>query len=134
MAYWVMDIFSENWEDLYYYSKNVEARVPNPKEHGEDYSKIRENDELIYVVVDKNRNPKSKMGLIYPVEYNHKYENLEEMFEKEGLENILPRCNSIEEGVKKHFSYPDYEERIKKYGVFGIGLRKEGERIVKLNF
>ncbi|AEH25540.1 ASCH domain-containing protein [Pyrococcus yayanosii] len=47
------------------------------------------------------------------------YSSFREMLEKEGLENVLPGVDSIEEGVRVYRQFYD-EEREKKYGVVAI--------------
>ena len=52
----------------------------------------------------------------------HHYDNVREMLETEGAENVLSSGLDIEGGIKSYNSLEGYEERIKKYGIYAIGV------------
>jgi len=55
---------------------------------------------------------------------NRAYKNFEEMLENEGLQNVLPGCDNLDNGVKIYYNIADYKENETKFGVVGLQLKK----------
>lgn len=51
------------------------------------------------------------------------YPDVKKMLETEGVENVLSSGLDIEGGIKSYNSLEGYEGRIKKYGIYAIGVR-----------
>ncbi|HCJ45732.1 MAG TPA: hypothetical protein DHV33_02340, partial [Candidatus Moranbacteria bacterium] len=51
------------------------------------------------------------------------YEDVRTMLEKEGVNNVLSSGLDIEEGIKSYHSLEGYEERIKSFGIYAIGVK-----------
>lgn len=51
------------------------------------------------------------------------YKDVRSMFEAENIENILPGTLDIESGIKTYNDIDGYEERIKKFGIYAIGVK-----------
>ncbi|MFY7843076.1 MAG: ASCH domain-containing protein [Rhabdochlamydiaceae bacterium] len=54
-----------------------------------------------------------------------KYASFHEMLNIEGLQNVLPGVEHIEEGVKIYHSFPHYQEEEKSLGVLAIHFKLE---------
>lgn len=54
----------------------------------------------------------------------HVYPTFEAMLQSEGLTNILPGANSIQEGVAIYESFPGFKEDVKEFGALAIGVRR----------
>ena len=54
---------------------------------------------------------------------NKKYKSFEEMLEGEGVENMLPGCESLEAGVKIYERIPGYTERCEEKGCVAIQIK-----------
>lgn len=50
------------------------------------------------------------------------YPTLEKLFKSEKLLSIVPWVKSEEEARKVYYSFPGYEEKIKKFGIIAWGL------------
>ncbi|MFA6428163.1 MAG: hypothetical protein WCW02_01300 [Candidatus Buchananbacteria bacterium] len=53
----------------------------------------------------------------------HHYNNVRAMLEAEGTQNVLSSGEDVAGGIKSYNSIADYKERIKKYGIYAIGLK-----------
>lgn len=51
-----------------------------------------------------------------------RYNSFKDMLETEGLENVLPGINTIEEGIRIYHSFPGFKEKEKTVGVVAIHL------------
>lgn len=52
-----------------------------------------------------------------------KYPDTRLMLEAEGTKNVLSSGGNIEEGIISYNSIEGYKERIKKFGIYAIGVR-----------
>ncbi len=123
MAEWILKVYEEAYTDISLNGKVVEGRVPDPSNPDKNYGLILPQDEIIFQAIHRDGTPiKGLEEMIFPVTYNHHYATVGEMLESEGLENLVPGCKSIEEGIEVYLGFPGYEERVKKYGIYAIGL------------
>ena len=47
----------------------------------------------------------------------------EKCLKQKGVDNVLSSKGNIEDGIKSYNSLEGYEERIKKYGIYAIGVK-----------
>jgi len=52
-----------------------------------------------------------------------KYPDVRKMLEAEGVENVLSSGLDVEGGIKSYNSLDGYEDRIKKFGIYAIGVK-----------
>ena len=51
------------------------------------------------------------------------YSNFYEMLDQQGLQNMLPGVNDIQQGVAVYENFPGYREKVKKYGAIAIEIK-----------
>ncbi len=110
---WEMNLYDEYFQQIKSGRKTVEGRAPSEKR---DYNDFKVGDTITFT------NLKTGEQLEVVIEYVSHYPTVQEMLETEGLDNVLPKAGSIEEGVKAYYSIEDYEERIKKGGIYAIKI------------
>lgn len=95
-------------------TKRVEIRV-NKENIKHDYSKLKENDTIEFA--------SNNLGVFYAKikEVNH-YETLEDLFTLEGTKYTTSSTNDKEEAIKNVSKLNEYEENIKKNGVYAIHI------------
>lgn len=71
-------------------------------------------------IVFENEDTHEQMKTV--VLFVHHYPHIRSMLEKEGVENVLSSGGNIEEGIESYHSLGDYEERIKEFGIYAIGI------------
>ncbi len=98
--------------------KKVEVRANKNRNDSNSVNNIRPGDFVVF------KNVFSGELLTCVVENIVLYSSVRELLESEGVENTLSSTSSIEEGIKSIHSINDYEEYIKKYGVFAIRIKK----------
>ncbi len=109
MALWHMGLREGYLRAIAEGRKKVEGRLYDEKRQG-----IRPGDTILF----ENR-------LMCVVKDVRTYSSFREMLEREGLENVLPGMESIEEGVKVYRRfYPEEDE--KRYGVVAIEVEPVG--------
>lgn len=52
------------------------------------------------------------------------YRDVRTMLEAEGIENALPGESDIESGIKIYHGLEGYENRIKHFGIYAIGVKR----------
>ncbi|WP_297417768.1 ASCH domain-containing protein [Thermococcus sp.] len=109
MGTWRMGLQGEYLRAIAEGGKKIEGRL-----YDEKRQKIRPGDTIIF----ENR-------LMCVVKDIRVYSSFGEMLEKEGLENVLPGVESIEEGVRVYRRFYS-EERERKYGVAAIEVEPVG--------
>ncbi len=55
------------------------------------------------------------------ITFKHEYRSFRAMLENEGVQNMLPKANDVDEGVRIYESFPG-AERVHTYGTVAIGL------------
>lgn len=110
---WEMNLYDKYFQLIKSGKKTVEGRAPSKKRNYKDFKvgdtitfKNLRTGERIKVAVD---------GVVH-------YPTVEEMLKSEGLKNVSPSVGSIEEGVRAYYAIEDYEERIKKGGIYAIRI------------
>ncbi|MBN1376724.1 hypothetical protein JW949_00120 [Candidatus Woesearchaeota archaeon] len=121
---WIFPV-AERWYELIDNGiKEVEGRVPDVSKPSKNYSNIKALDIAVFYAVDENYKKIENLPEInFFIDYNRKYASVQEMLDSEYLDRVLPGVNSVEEGIKIYHSFPGYKERIKKNGIYAIGLK-----------
>jgi ASC-1-like (ASCH) protein len=92
--------------------KTIESRAAIDR-----YRKIKEGDVLVFVCGSEKLEKKVKK-----VEY---YKTIEEMTKVINFKKVMPFVDSIEEMKKVYFSFPDYKQKIDKFGLVVFKLKVE---------
>ena len=106
-----MNLYPECFEAIKSGRKTIEGRARSEKR---DYEKMKSGDTIVFT----NTETKENFGV--KVEMATHYQNVEEMLKKEGLSNVQPNAKTVQEGIKKYYAIENYEERIKKDGIYAI--------------
>jgi len=97
-------------------TKKVEGRTQRD-EFDKRYDEMKKGDYVVFI------NDISQEKLICEVLEVRKYDNTRSMLESEGLKNVLSSGGNIEEGIESYNNLEGYEERIKKFGIYAIGIK-----------
>ncbi|NPA47145.1 MAG: ASCH domain-containing protein [Thermococci archaeon] len=100
---WRMGLQEEYLKAIAEGRKRIEGRLYDEKRQG-----IRPGDEIVF----ENR-------LVCVVKDVRVYPSFREMLEREGLDNVLPGVESVDEGVRVYRRFYS-EEKERKYGVVAI--------------
>lgn len=100
--------------------KRIEIRAN--KDNNFDYSKIKENDEIIFTSYSGEK-------IKCLVLENVWYKSIEELLILEGTRFTLSSTNDFNEGVKSINSLSGYKKAIKENGVYAIHLQYIGEEL-----
>ena len=103
MARWRMGLQEEYLRAIAEGRKRIEGRLYDEKRQA-----IKPGDEIVF----ENK-------LVCVVKDLRVYPSFREMLEREGIENVLPGVESIEEGVRVYRRFYS-EEKERKYGVVAI--------------
>jgi ASC-1-like (ASCH) protein len=90
--------------------KTIETRAATGK-----YREIKAGDILVFVCGDEK--------LEKLVERVDIYKSIDEMIKTIDFKSIMPFVNSITEMKKVYFSFPNYKEKIKKFGIVAFKLK-----------
>ena len=90
--------------------KSVETRAASPK-----YQSLEMEDTLVFVC------GKDRFSKIIKKKYHFK--SIRAMFQRIPFKKIWPEAKSAKEPEKIYYSYPNYEEKIKKFGIFAFELK-----------
>ncbi len=101
---------SADFERLRSGVKSVETRAASVK-----YQSVEEGDTLVFVC------GKDKFSKIIKKKYHFK--SISAMFKKIPFKKIWPEAKSAKEPEKIYYSYPNYEQKIKKLGIFAFELK-----------
>jgi len=126
---WPMPLFPEPYEATAAMEKTIEGRVPDFEKPEKDYRTMKAGDTIkFYAVNPATRKPLENLPeLHFKVTFVHRYDTIEAMLEAEGLEKLVPGIPSVEEGAEVYLGFPGYPERVKKYGIYAIGLAPLGK-------
>jgi len=97
-------------------TKKVEGRTPKDSDD-KRYEDIVPGDTITFT--NNITNEIMTAGVLFV----HHYNNVRKMLETEGTKNVLSSGLDIEGGIKSYNSLDGYEERIKKYGIYAIGVK-----------
>lgn len=95
-------------------TKKVEGRVP--KEIPNKYQKMKRGD--IVLITNEDTGEKMKVSVIFV----HHYPNTRSMLETEGVKNVFPKHETIEQGIESYNTFTGYKENLPKYGIYAIGV------------
>jgi len=97
-------------------TKKIEGRTPKDADD-KRYEQMKVGDTITFT----NNVTKEQMTCeVLSVSY---YKDVRSMLEAEGTKNVLSRLLDIEGGIESYNSLEGYEERIKKFGIYGIGVK-----------
>ena len=91
--------------------KIVEGRL---RKHS--FNVIKEGDNVLWVNGDDE-----EKSVLTRITKKVEYESFEEMIRSEGLGNVLPNCETVEEGVEVYRQFYS-EEKEKEFGVYAFVL------------
>jgi ASC-1-like (ASCH) protein len=97
-------------------TKKIEGRTP--KDEGDkQYGQMAAGDVIIFT--------SNATGEKMPCEvtFVRRYPDVRSMLETEGVKNVLSSGLDIEGGVKSYNNLEGYEESIKKFGIYAIGIK-----------
>ena len=97
-------------------TKKIEGCTPND-EHDERYAKMIAGDSITFTNNITNEKMTCKVLSII------KYPDVRSMLEAEGTKNVLSSGLNVEGGIKSYNSLEGYKERIKKFGIYAIGVK-----------
>ncbi|MFA6295475.1 MAG: ASCH domain-containing protein [Candidatus Paceibacterota bacterium] len=97
-------------------TKKIEGRTPK-NENDKRYDQMISGDVLIFT---NNITGKQITCEVLGV---RKYPDVRKMLETEGVENVLSSGLDVEGGIKSYNNLDGYEGRIKKFGIYAIGVK-----------
>ena len=97
-------------------TKKVEGRTPKDSDD-KRYEGMVPGDTMTFT------NNITNEVMTVEVLFVHHYETVRKMLGTEGIKNVLSSDGNIEDGIKSYHSLDGYEERIKKYGIYAIGVK-----------
>jgi ASC-1-like (ASCH) protein len=89
--------------------KKIETRAATEK-----YRKIQKGDSLIFVCGKERLEKKIKKVEIF--------KSLDAMFKAVNPKHIMPSLSTTAEMTKAYYSYPEYKEKIKKFGIIAFWI------------
>ncbi|KKQ78129.1 MAG: hypothetical protein A3A96_00445 [Candidatus Zambryskibacteria bacterium RIFCSPLOWO2_01_FULL_39_39] len=100
----------KNFDELRSGIKAVETRAATIK-----YQPIEKGDTLIFVC-GKDKFSKT-------ISKKTHFKSIDAMFRKIPYKKIMPDLSSKEEAKKRYYSYPNYKEKIKEFGLLAFELK-----------
>jgi len=97
-------------------TKKVEGRTPTDDDDA-PYARVVAGDTINFTNIVSDE----KMSC--EVLFVRKYPDVRSMLEAEGTENVLSSGLDVEGGIKSYNSLEGYEENIKKFGIYAIGIK-----------
>lgn len=92
-------------------SKKIETRAGTSR-----FRKIKKGDVLVLVC---GKEKLKKKVLVVKM-----FKSIPALFKTYKLKDIMPEVKSIEEATVKYYSYPGYEEKIKKFGLVALRVKR----------
>ena len=99
----------DNFDEVRNGLKHIETRAGTPK-----YQDIAVGDTLTFVCGPER--------LVKRVVKKYHWPSVDAMVEEVDFKKVMPSVGSIEEMKKVYSSYPDYDEKIREYGLLGFEL------------
>jgi len=123
-----MPLFKSAFDDVLYGQKSVIGRAPDHENPAKDYRTMRFRDILEFFLVDSENGIRIRgvEAVRRKVSFVNHHSCVRNMLMTEGLAKLLPGVESVGEGVEIYHSFPGYEERIGKFGIYAIGI---GDRV-----
>jgi len=100
----------DNFEEVRSGVKEVETRAATVR-----YEPVQEGDSIRFVC--------GQESFTKHVTKKHHFKSIDAMIKKIPFKRIMPDVNSIVEMKKRYASYPGYEGKIKKHGLFAFELK-----------
>lgn len=97
-------------------AKKIEGRTPKDADD-KRYEQMKVGDTITFT-----NNVTNEQIICEVLSVSH-YKDVRSMLETEGMENVLPGELNIEYGIKIYDNLEGYEERIKKFGIYAIGVK-----------
>ena len=97
-------------------TKKIEGRTPKD-ENDKRYAEMKVEDTITFT-----NNVTNEIMKVEILRIQH-YPDVRLMLETEGISNVLSSGLDIEGGIKSYNSLDGYEERIKKFGIYGIEIK-----------
>ena len=111
-----MDINDRPFKAIKAGTKKIEGRTPRD-ENDRRYDQMSAGDTINFTNNVTGEKMTCEVLLI------RKYPDVRHMLEAEGTKNVLSSGLDIEGGIKSYNSLEGYEERIKKFGIYAIGVK-----------
>jgi len=125
MAVWKLGVIEPVYHQLLRNAKKVETRAPDPSNPEKDYGLMMPGDELHFHAVDEEFKPIVDLPVLgFLADAVREYQTIEDCLRAEGLQLVFPGIASIEAATQIYYSFPDYPERIQKYGLVAAELGK----------
>jgi len=125
MKEWGLGVILNVYDDLVSGRKKIETRAPEPDKPEKNYESMSLDDILAFHAVDDKFKKIDELPILkFSVSSIRKYPCIKTLLANEGIKNVLPNASSVEEAIKVYYSFPEYKERIEKYGLVAIGLRE----------
>lgn len=118
--YWPIRIYEDPLSLIQNEGKTIEGRVPEPSIPRKNYENMSAGDVIVFIL--RKDGESIQTDYAYRVEYVSHYPTIREMLDKEGVKNLLPHVDSIEEGVELYHSFGGYKKRAEKHGAYAIKL------------
>jgi ASC-1-like (ASCH) protein len=84
--------------------KKIETRAAIPS-----YCKIKKGDRIVFICGQEKVEKKVESAALY--------KSIGVLFRRYGVKDIFPDLTTVGEATKKYYSFPDYREKIKKFGL-----------------
>lgn len=97
-------------------TKKIEGRAPK-NEDDKQYELMSVGDTITFI------NNSTNEQMMCEITSVSKYFDVRSMLEAEGTKNVLSSGLDIEGGIKSYNSLDGYEDGIKKFGIYAIGIR-----------
>lgn len=99
--------------------KTVEGRLNKPKFHT-----LKPGDPISFTCKETGE------VLTCTVTTLHTYPSFEAMLQSEGLTNMLPWAENIQEGVAVYESFSGFKEGVKEFGALAIGVKIDNIKLL----
>jgi ASC-1-like (ASCH) protein len=97
-------------------TKTVEGRTPTSSDLT-PYDKLTTSD---FIIITNNS---SSETLAVKIRFVHHYATVKDMLKTEGVENVLSsEPKTVAHGIESYHSLTEYEDGVKKNGIYAIGL------------
>jgi len=114
---YILDLNDKPFKAIKAGTKKIEGRTSTPWDKT-PYDRLQKGDTFHFI----NNVTNEKMDV--DVLFVHHYPDTRSMLEAEGVENVLSsEPKTIEHGIEAYNSHPEYEEGIKKNGIYAIGVK-----------
>ena len=115
MKIWKLNLYHHIFSYICERQKTVEGRAWSLKR---DYRKMKRGDKIIF----SDLGGQKKVTAV--IEGVKRYKNVKDYLTGEGLKKCLPWVRSLAEGIGVYYGIADdWEERIRKGGIFAIRIR-----------